>query len=357
MNCHEAQTQLSEYLDSELDPLRNKSIESHLLACPVCRAEADGLADCIRQVAQLPSVDVPPGFAQRVMAHARALEVKPSLWQRIIAPLRFSVPVQASAAVLIAVLAVLIYQNESPLKDDPSAPSMPTAIAPSTDRPDADSETPPRAAAPKAKRDSERLRVAEKPAAPPAPAISASKETAAQAAAKAEVASAVDELKDLPHRPPIQAQEIATGSENLRPDSNPFGFVPSFSAPFRAAPFAPERVLSPLSEPSADVEFVVRRRESEPKKAVEARRAEADVRAAGALAKRSSDPTTPQANSLTEVKWFTVPAERYDQFKKELAAEATIDSERPIGSMTNDLSARPNRDLLIKVIVLTPLER
>jgi len=355
MNCHEAQTQLSEYLDGELDPLRNKSVESHLLACPVCRAEADGLADCIRQVAQLPPVDPPPGFAQRVMA--RALEVEPSLWQKIIAPLRFSAPIQASAVVLIAVLAVLIYRNESPLKNDPLAPSMPTAIAPSTDQRNANRETPLRAAAPKAKLDTRRLRLAEKPVTPSAPAISASKDTAAQAADKAEVASAVGELKDLPHRAPIQAQEIATGSENVRPDSNPFVFGPAFSAPFRAGPFAPERMLSPLSEPSADVEFVVRRRESEPKKAAESRRAEADSRAAGALAKRSSESTTPQPNSLTEVKWFTVPAERYDQFKKELAAEATIDSERPIGSMTNDLSARPNRDLLIKVIVLTPLER
>jgi hypothetical protein len=357
MNCHEAQTQLSEYLDGALDPLRTKSIESHLLACPVCRAETDGLADCIRQVAQLPAVDPPPGFAQRVMAHARAMEVEPSLWQKIIAPLRFSVPVQASAAVLIAVLAVLIYQNESPLKNDPSAPSMPTATAPSTDRPSADSETPLRATAPKAKLDSERLRVAEKAPARSEPAISASKESAAQAAAKAEVASAVGELRDLPHRAPIQAQEIATGSENVRPDANPFGFGPSLNPPFRPGLFAPDRLLSPLSEPSADVEFVVRRREGEPKKAAEARRAEADSRAVGALAKRSSEPATPQPNSMTEVKWFTVPAERYDQFKKELAAEATIDSERPIGSMTNDLSARPNRDLLIKVIVLTPLER
>jgi Putative zinc-finger len=356
MNCHEAQIQLSEYLDGELDPLRNKSFESHLLACPVCRAEADGLADCIQQVAQLPAVDPPPGFAQRVMAHARALEVEPSLWQKIIAPLRFSVPVQASAAVVIAVLAVLVYRNEPPLKNDSPAPSLPIAIAPSTNQAKTDKETPQPAAAPKAKLDRERLRLAEKPTAPSTPAISASRDTAPQATAKAEVASAVGELKDLPHRPPIQAQEIATGSENLRQESNPFGFGPSFSAPFRAAPFAPERVLSPLSEPSADVEFVVRRREAEPKKAAESRRVEA-APAADALAKRSSAPAAPQPNSLTEVTWFTVPAARYDEFKKELAAEATIDSERPIGSMTNDLSARGNRDLLIKVIVLTPLER
>lgn len=354
MNCHEAQTQLSEYLDGELDPLRNKSIESHLLACPVCRAEADGLTDCIRQIAQLPLVDPPLGFTQRIMAHARSLEVKPSLWQKIVSPLRFSVPLQVGAAVVIAVLAVVIYRNEPPLKNDSPAPSMPTASAPATDQANSEKETRQPAASPKAKLDPEQLRLREKPAAPSVPAISASRDTAAQAVAKAEVASAVGELKDLPHRPPIQAQEIATGSENLRQESSPFGFGPSFSTPFRAGPFAPERVLSPLSEPSADVEFVVRRRESGTKKAAESRRVDAGR---APVAKQSSESAAPQPNSLTEVKWFTVPAERYDQFKKELAAEAIIDSERPIGSMTNDLSAPSNRDLLIKVIVLTPVER
>ncbi len=57
MNCQEAQTQLSEYLESSLDALRMKSIETHLLGCPVCRAEADGLADCIQEIARLPIVD------------------------------------------------------------------------------------------------------------------------------------------------------------------------------------------------------------------------------------------------------------------------------------------------------------
>lgn len=366
MNCHEVQTHLSEYLDGALDSLRNKSLEGHLLACPVCRAEVDGLADCIRQVAQLPLLEPPPGFAQRVMAHTRALEDRPSLWQKVISPLRYPVPIQASAAVLVAILAVLLYRNEPPIKNNPPTPATEKALTPSStpppsekssaDQQNANSDSPLRAAARKAKQDGGRAGTAEK-ASSPAPVASPSpKETTTQAAAKAEVASAIGELRDLPHRPPIHAQEVATGRENLRPDRDPFGFGPTLGVPFRGF-FAPERALSPLSEPSADVEFVVRRRESEQKKNADARRAESESRAASAVAKRSSAPATPQANSLTEVRWFTVPAGRYDQFKKELAAEATIDSERPIGSMTNDLTANPSRELLIKVIVLTPLDR
>ena len=87
------------------------------------------------------------------------------------------------------------------------------------------------------------------------------------------------------------------------------------------------------------------------------RRAEADSGATAAAAKRADAPATPQPSSMTEVRWFTVRAEHYDQFKKELAAEAAIDSERPIGSMTNELGTKSNRELLIKVIILTPTER
>src|SRR6267142_1576523 len=115
----------------------------------------------------------------------------------------------------------------------------------------------------------------------------------------------------------------------------------SVSARPSARRFAPERALSPLTEPSADVEFVVRRREAqsrEPKEAAGSdalrRRAEADGGATATAAKRADAPATPQPSSMTEVRWFTVRAEHYDQFKKELAAEAAIDSERPIGSMT-----------------------
>ena len=132
MNCQEAQTQLSEYLERSLDALRMKSIETHLLGCPVCRAEADGLAECIQEIARLPIVDPPMGFAQRVMAHARAIEVKLSPWQKIFAPIRFAVPIQASAAVLIAVFAVLLYQNQSRFKNNPPTESTaPTLTAPS----------------------------------------------------------------------------------------------------------------------------------------------------------------------------------------------------------------------------------
>jgi hypothetical protein len=376
MNCQEAQTQLSEYLESSLDALRMKSIETHLLGCPVCRAEADGLAECIQEIARLPIVDPPMGFAQRVMAHARAIEIKSSPWQKIFAPIRFAVPMQASAAVLIAVFAVLLYQNQSRFKNNPPTESTaPTLTAPSPLQQNdnagdnvARSSAPSPSVEPKAKLDVERkVQTAQQTRGKSALDFPSSKNTAPaapQSIAKPEAENVVAELRDVPHRAPIQAQEVATGRESLRSGSDPFGFGTTFSTPFRSGSFAPERALSPLTEPSADVEFVVRRRETQPREPKEAagsdalrRRAEADGGATATAAKRADAPATPQPSSMTEVRWFTVRAEHYDQFKKELAAEAAIDSERPIGSMTNELGTKANRELLIKVIILTPTER
>ena len=87
-------------------------------------------------------------------------------------------------------------------------------------------------------------------------------------------------------------------------------------------------------------------------------RVEADALTPAAKSKPAgSAAAAPQVSSITEIRWFTVPAERYDQFRKELAAEAAIESEKKTAIMSNELAAKSTPELLIKVIILTPTER
>ena len=65
----------------------------------------------------------------------------------------------------------------------------------------------------------------------------------------------------------------------------------------------------------------------------------------------------PQSSSITEIRWFTVQSDLYDRFKKELAAEASIESEKAAGVLENDFIQKSARELLIKVIILSPAER
>ena len=119
MNCEEVAKHLNEYLDKNLDMAMTTRVATHVISCAHCRAESNELTDCIQQVAILPLMEPPLGFAQRVMAHVRDSEPKASLWQRLIVPLTGGIPVRTTAMAVIAILAVVLYQNEPALKQNP----------------------------------------------------------------------------------------------------------------------------------------------------------------------------------------------------------------------------------------------
>jgi Putative zinc-finger/Predicted integral membrane protein (DUF2275) len=372
MNCQEVQTELSEYLENSLDAVRIKNIEIHLLSCPLCRAEADDLSDCIQQIAQLPMVEPPPGFTQRVMAHVHEIESKPSFWQRLFVPFRLAPPIQATAVVFIAILAVFLYQKESQIKNNSPAQST-TSITPaplsldttsvSETRKSAEPPVPDAKAANDAKSENTKVEIspesavaARRKTVPEFPSLKGRAPAAPQPGARADAGNTAVEVKDvMPRRAPIQAQEVATGRENLRPAGDTFGI-----AALPPALFAPERALSPITEPSADMEFIVRPRQTqqrERKESADARgRVERDVATSAAMAKRAN-PAAPQESSISEIRWFAVPADRYEQFRKELVAEAAIESEKTIGAMERDFGLKSGRELLIKVIILGPAQR
>jgi len=125
MTCAEVQLLLSEYIEKSLDTVRMKAVETHLLSCGGCHAETEGLMDCIRQISELPLLDPPIGFTQRVMAHVREIESRPAGWRRVLAPFRIGPPIQATALVLVAIVAVFLYQKESQIRGNPASPAVP----------------------------------------------------------------------------------------------------------------------------------------------------------------------------------------------------------------------------------------
>jgi Putative zinc-finger len=112
MNCEQVARRLSEYLDRSLDPASTGKIESHLASCDRCRAEADLLLECTRQVAALSQVEPPIAFAQRIIAHVKELETKPSFWESLFLPFKANLPIQATAVVLIGIVALYIAEQE-----------------------------------------------------------------------------------------------------------------------------------------------------------------------------------------------------------------------------------------------------
>jgi hypothetical protein len=126
----------------------------------------------------------------------------------------------------------------------------------------------------------------------------------------------------------------------------------------RPAPFPGERLFT-IPEPIPDYELVVRRRP--PQRADQA--ASGGVQSSSqkpAEGRVASMPTEPRGhaddlyrgNSQHEILWFSVPYHRYEQFKKELAAQSVVESETPVAVKEKDASFISDRPLSIKVTVL-----
>jgi hypothetical protein len=121
------------------------------------------------------------------------------------------------------------------------------------------------------------------------------------------------------------------------------------------APLRAERSLSPLGELSPDIEFVVRRHPPERRDQLSSFSSDT---APSAVAKRSAPAAAaPSLSSPTEIRWFSVQSDLYDSFKKELAAEASIESEKATAFLEKDARQKSARELLIKVIILSPADR
>ena len=114
MNCEQVQARLSEYLEKSLEHEVHGAVESHLSSCPRCQGEAESLAEGIRSVADLPSVEPPLGFSQKVMAHVREEAERPSFWHRLFMPIGVKIPIHATALLLVGGFAVYVYQTSQP---------------------------------------------------------------------------------------------------------------------------------------------------------------------------------------------------------------------------------------------------
>ena len=361
MNCEEAKAHFVDYLDKSLDSATTTRVATHLISCAPCGAEASEIADCMHQVAALPAIDPPLGFAQRVMAHVREIETQPTLWNRLFLSWGKKLPLQAAALVMIGVLGVLLYRQDDPLKRselkgmtrsarlEPASPSEENlpADARQSDKKKESAFQAPTVIAKRSKPapETQQLR---------APASMQSQN------AQPEVEVISRETQKF-RRPPIQVQEASTMRDRGRfsgdsgfPPPIPLGGLRPVAPPPGAMTL--ERIMS-LGEPVADYEFVVRRRpvprrdladDQGTNSAPEAM--EADIATSPAAPTRAN----PRIESIVEIRFYNVPPEHYEYFRKELASEAVIETEPKPAAKERQL-ASANRDLIIKVTVLPPL--
>ncbi|TML65408.1 MAG: hypothetical protein E6G14_16435 [Actinobacteria bacterium] len=176
MTCHEARELFSGAIDDALEAQEQAALDAHLVGCADCRRELDRFRRTVAFVQALPPERAPIGFVDRVVA-----AVQPEPWyvrlaRGLFVPWTTKLPQEAAAIILIAGLAVWVFQRtpeqqqstrleqapprvEAPAPAEPGAPlpdaqtpattppgptaPMPTASAPTVSAPTASAPTAP----------------------------------------------------------------------------------------------------------------------------------------------------------------------------------------------------------------------
>jgi Predicted integral membrane protein (DUF2275)/Putative zinc-finger len=389
MNCGEVQKYLSDFLDKSLDNERARAIEDHLAACSRCSEEMTSLAECQRLVSGLPAVELPLGFTNRVMARVREAANPPSLWERLFLPLRIKIPLEATAVVLIAVLAAYIYQKEPLQREsivgiqpessfreknetDRLAPSV--APAPNSKTKEVAEETKPRVQEFKDSIQVKDLQSRPKPEEQDnAPETARPQDQVRSPATFSPVplqekSSAASEAA-FPRREQSSSSREAQSKEALTPTPPPVSAAKSSFSP-EARERSTASSLDTLRSGTvvgvavpADHELAIRLKEP-----VRDDKAMGDrLASGGAQAVRRSLTSQEEVKNLdrarqraiqtgqSQTAWVTIARNQYELFKKDLADLGNIEVESSTPDRNNDAIAKSSDQLRIKVTILPPL--
>ena len=116
MTCDETRETLSAYLDEALAPDERRRVDAHLEGCAECRRELEALRGTVALLQRVEPARAPVGFVDRVVAAAR-----PRPWYRRVAdavlrPLSVKLPLEATAVVMVALLAVYLFERTPELR-------------------------------------------------------------------------------------------------------------------------------------------------------------------------------------------------------------------------------------------------
>jgi hypothetical protein len=147
MTCDETRLLLSALIDDALPAGERAACEAHLAACPDCPRELARLRATVGLVRGIAPARAPLGFADRVVATARAESRTPrSAGTRRRRAWPVGVPLGAAAAVLVALIGVSLYrltpEQGQVVRQDAAPGTAPRASAPTAPLPPA-TEPPP----------------------------------------------------------------------------------------------------------------------------------------------------------------------------------------------------------------------
>jgi hypothetical protein len=130
MECGTILQRLSAYLEGIVSSEEKKLIEEHLLSCQPCSSVLRELKRASELVRDLQEVEPPPWMTQKVLARIRReQEGKKGIFEKLFFPLRIKIPIQATATVLIVVLAIYVFKAGEPELKKVQSPRVSDEVA------------------------------------------------------------------------------------------------------------------------------------------------------------------------------------------------------------------------------------
>ena len=116
MTCHDARELFSDLTDDVLTAAERASVDAHLAACADCRKELERFRATVGLLRRLERPRAPAAFVDRVLAAARPAPWYRQLLRRLFLPLTVKLPAEVAALLLVAGLAVFIFERTPDLQ-------------------------------------------------------------------------------------------------------------------------------------------------------------------------------------------------------------------------------------------------
>jgi len=116
MNCHDARELFSDWVDEALTAEDRTRVDAHLAQCADCRTELERFRETVALLHRVERPRAPVGFVDRVLEAARPAPWHRRLLQRLFLPLSVKLPAEAAALLLVAGLAVYVFQRTPDLQ-------------------------------------------------------------------------------------------------------------------------------------------------------------------------------------------------------------------------------------------------
>jgi hypothetical protein len=115
MICKDIEGKLAAYQEEALSPEEKSLVEAHLGTCAKCSSLLADLKKTVYLLKELPEVEPPPWFMQKIMAQVREESgQKGGLLRKLFYPFHIKIPIEAFATLLVVVIGVHIFRTIAP---------------------------------------------------------------------------------------------------------------------------------------------------------------------------------------------------------------------------------------------------